>query len=449
MFRKSRKSATNVPSNATNVPQSPRFLQADSNGISDSEGAPAAFSVGVLVKPKSPGFFSRLFKRSNEELKAIITTNLNGSTNQPRRKSLWQRSKSILRPRSVLDRSESTVLDLPTTQLNIRGSGSAAELLMNEFPIEEFYAKESAVDTDGLLMKIFEANQAMYEQLKGQERQKDAARMNNQVFVNNPVLPSLDLDLDGIITPVLTSTELEDVCEKTEVSVNENLAVVTAATVISGSAKEEAITAVIIDESPNDHHHFADNPQLDSPLYRNKSESFSNSSNSNSNSNSGSSVLLDSFSERNLNLNEVDSMSLTEIAEMFDCLTVNEPETLKDGNVRCVFETENGSEESILFHNWKQDVTLNQQQEVPLALETEFSANSNSLRTIKSEEKLKFTEISVATEEAAKSLLKHRSMSLATFSKVESQSQVPVDRRRSLGAKVSQIVAMFEGAAHF
>jgi hypothetical protein len=441
MFRKSRKSATNVPSNATNVPQSPRFLQADSNGISDSEGAPAAFSVGVLVKPKSPGFFSRLFKRSNEELKAIITTNLNVSTNQPRKKSLWQRSKSILRPRSVLDRSESTVLDLPTTQLNIRGSGSAAELLMNEFPIEEFYAKESAVDTDGLLMKIFEANQAMYEQLKGQERQKDAARMNNQVYVSNPVLPSLDLDLDGIITPVLTSTELEDVCEKTEVSVNENLAVDIAGTVIS-----EAITAVI-DESLNDHHHFADNPQLDSPLYRNKSESFSNSSNSNSNS--GSSVLLDSFSERNLNLNEVDSMSLTEIAEMFDCLTVNEPETLKDGNVRCVFETENGSEESILFHNWKQDVTLNKQQEVPLALETGSSANSNSLRSIKSEEKLKFTEISVATEEAAKSLLKHRSMSLATFSKVESQSQVPVDRRRSLGAKVSQIVAMFEGAAHF
>ena len=467
MFRKSRKSVVTVSSNAPSAPQSPRFFQTNSCGLADAEGAAAAaasFSIGEAVKPKSPGFLSRLFKRSKEdELKSPVTTvTINGSNSQNRRKSLWQRSKSILRPRSILDRSESAVLDLPKTQLNIRGSGSVAELLMNEFPIEEFYAKGSAVDTDGLLMKIFEANQVMYEQLKKQERQKDAARMAGQTAVNNfTAFNAKPLNLDGLITPVLTATELE-ACEQAEAidaAVADNFAVsaekitaATAATVLTEAATDvdETVnvsteTEALRNENVNlttdtesgtfEHRHFADNPQLDSPLYRNASESFSVSSDSDSVSASASSLSLGSFDDINVSLDGVDSMSLAEMAVMFDCLTVNDPETLMDGTVRCVYETDNGSQESIHFHNWKQELA-------PKPVETD---SANSLRSTKSEENLKFTEISVAAE--SKLTLKQRSMSLAAFSKVE--SQVPVDRRRSLGAKVSQIVAMFEGAAHF
>lgn len=439
MFRKSRKPAVTIPSsNTPSASQSPRFFQADSCGVVDAEGAAAAFSVGEAVKPKSPGFLSRLFRRSKDELKApIVSINIAASNSQPRRKSLWQRSKSILRPRSVLDRSESAVLDLPKTQLNIRGSGSAAELLMNEFPIEEFYAKGSAVDTDGLLMKIFEANQVIYEQLKEQERQKDASKMAGQPVDNNFVVVNSNppLSFDGLITPVLTATELE-VCEQQQADALNSVvaddfivpadsfeaaAAVTVLTVATPIfSKTEEFHAGTDTDTFESHHHYNDNPQLDSPLYRNVSESFSVVS---SVSDSAS-----SFNDKTFSLEGVDSMSLTEIADMFDCLTVNEPETLMDGTVRCVYETDNGSQESILFHNWKQEV----------AVET-------SLRPTKSEENLKFTEISVASESNLK--LKQRSMSLVAFSKEE--IQVPVDRRRSLGAKVSQIVAMFEGAAHF
>ena len=80
MFRKSRKSAAATSSNASSAPQSPRFLQADSCGAAESGSASATFSVGASVKPKSPGFFSRLFGRSKDELKPSDTTfNINGS----------------------------------------------------------------------------------------------------------------------------------------------------------------------------------------------------------------------------------------------------------------------------------------------------------------------------------------------------------------------------------
>lgn len=427
MFRKSRKSGTAVSSNASSIPQSPRFLQADSCGVAEDESVAASFSIGAPVKQKSLGFFSRLFKRSKDELKALVSSNTGSSDTQPRRKSLWQRSKSILRPRSVLVRSESAVLDLPTTQLNIRGSGSAAELLMNEFPIEEFYAKGSAVDTDGLLMKIFEANQVMYEQLKEKERQKDAVRAGTQ-----PVIRPI-LNLDGFITPVLTANEIE-VCQET-VKVGNNFAIasVVAEPVTEETLDEDASTVAATSTESLTHHHFADNPELDSPLYRDASESFSIASASESASSVSLNSSIQSFNAKNFDLDNVDSMSLKEIAELFDCLTVNEPETLKDGTVRCVYESENGSQESIRFHNWKQDISVRETETKPL-------------RPTRSEEKLKFTEISVApATENKSSSLKQRSMSLAAFTKVE--SQVPVDRRRSLGAKVSQIVAMFEGAA--
>lgn len=427
MFRKSRKSGTAVSSNASSIPQSPRFLQADSCGVAEGESVAASFSIGAPVKQKSLGFFSRLFKRSKDELKALVSSNTGSSDTQPRRKSLWQRSKSILRPRSVLVRSESAVLDLPTTQLNIRGSGSAAELLMNEFPIEEFYAKGSAVDTDGLLMKIFEANQVMYEQLKEKERQKDAVRAGTQ-----PVIRPI-LNFDGFITPVLTATEIE-VCQET-VKVGNNFAIasVVAEPVTEETLEEDTSTVAATSTESLTHHHFADNPELDSPLYRDASESFSITSASESASSVSLNSSIQSFNAKNFDLDNVDSMSLKEIAELFDCLTVNEPETLKDGTVRCVYESENGSQESIRFHNWKQDISVRETETKPL-------------RPTRSEEKLKFTEISVApATENKSSSLKQRSMSLAAFTKVE--SQVPVDRRRSLGAKVSQIVAMFEGAA--
>ena len=425
MFRKSRK-ANATTSTVPSESQSPRFLQSSLNDGGDAD-SPAGFSVGsqTTVKPKSLGFFSRLFKRSKEgEVKAPTVVVANGE--QPRKKSLWQRSKSMLRPRAILDRSESAVLDLPTTQLNIRGSGSAAQLLMNEFPVEEFYETGSAVDTDGLLMRIFEANHVMYEQLKAQERQKDAERMN--LGAVEAAAASVVVSFEGLITPVMTATELEE-CP---VAVAAVAVAVEEATIITESidAADAAETVSQADsvsengsaENVNGHHHFADDPQLDSPLYRNVSESFSTTSEISSASSTSLASSVQSFIDGNFSLEGVESLSLTEMADMFDCLTVNEPETLKDGSVRCVFENENGSQESIRFHNWKLE----------------------NLRSTRSEDMLKMTEISVAAE--INKITKQRSMSLAALTKVE--NQVPVDRRRSLGAKVSQIVAMFEGA-HF
>lgn len=434
MFRKSRKSVVASPT-AVSEPQSRRFFKADgAEEVANEQGA--TFSVGATqAKPKSPGFLSRLFKRSKEDMKPVA------NEAQPRRKSLWQRSKSILRPRSVLDRSESAVLDLPTTQLNIRGSGSSAQLLMNEFPVEEFYAEGSAVDTDGLLMRIFEANQVMYEQLKEQERKKDADRavglteviledQANLEHVNLEVQVKLEeqVNLEGLITPVLTATELEQCDEGVKVDAEGNFAVDSEVTVLTVASKD-------FYNITDHHHHFSDNLQLDSPLYREMSESFSETSDKEDSLSLESSVR--SFIDGNFSREGVDSLSLTEIADMFDCLKVTEPETLKDGTVRCVFENENGSVESIRFHNWKQE------------------EEAAVLRATRSEETLKLTEIGVAPEkqknqkdQKEKSLVKQRSVSLATFGKVGGSQEVPVDRRRSLGAKVSQIVAMFEGA-HF
>lgn len=465
MFRKSRKSST--AATATSVPQSPRFFEYKSQADVTEGGA--SFSLGV--KPKSPGLLSRLFKRSKDEL---VVAEVEPSASQIKRKSLWQRSKSVLRPRAQLDRSESAILDLPKTQLNIYGSGSAAQLLLNEIPIEEFYATKSVVDTDGLLQMIFESNLVMYEQLKSSER----ARRIGVTSVYS----------EGIISPVLSSTILESVCQEIQcVDINavheqfhdaflqqdeedilqfqhqeeatlqsqhqkevilqqteepalqchqphnQEIAVQTRNiqeefqnSVLSLKKLEDMVLSqsncnIVYEPLMHNNHHFEDNPKLDSPLHPDSSESFNDSDQFSMSFRSS----VHSFNNGECDLARVDNLSLDKIAELFDCLKVTDREVLNDGTVRCLVdkdeEVSGGSQESIRFFDWKQ-----------------------SERKCQSEEKLKMTEISIASE-PVKTNMKMRSMSVSAAN-IKEQTAVPFERRRSLGARVSQIVALFEGS---
>lgn len=418
MFRKRRESAP-VSSSASTVKneskEAPRrFFQIKSfmKSLSTEE---VAFSVGVenpskpqTAKPKTPGLFSRLFKRSTESIKSLLSEDKKGSEagaavpTGTKRKSLWQRSKSILRPRTVLDRSESTVLDLPFT-LNLRGSGSAAELLLNEYPTEEYCFGSSGVDTDGLLQRIFEMNHVLYEKLKEKEY-LTAAAVEGDVFI--PAAVSTPVVLESV-EDFLSCSRIEDRVENDEISDHPN--------------------------QPGEGAPFSDNPKFDSPLLPASSTLTLRSIDEESGS-SGSSLSLESsirsFASCDYDLKGVENMSLEEIAEMFDLLSVTEkPQTLSDGSVRVVVENERGSAESIRFHNWKEPI-----------------------RACKSDdriESIKLTDINVNSVPKPLSV-KMRSLSLAnlpTAAKKEADSPTAFDRRRSLGAKVSQIVAMFEGAA--
>lgn len=181
---------------------------------------------------------------------------------------------------------------------------------------------------------------------------------------------------------------------------------------------------------------FNDNPKLDSPLLpddevgtctdemeRAEEESDRYSECVSDISTVSLETALRSFASGEYNISDAKSYSTDEIAEMFGVLTVNDKpaEILPDGSVRVPV----GSEESIRFENCWQ-TARNCQSEEPLSLN--------------------LTEIKINTETAT---VKQRCQSLANFSKISGKEMAPdaaALKRRSLGAKVSEIVALYEEA---
>jgi len=494
MFRKSKhpqqqQKQEQIPSSTTILfteaeEDSRKFFQMKSFVKSDScEAAPVSFSIGEKGTPaaskknNSIGLFSRLFKRKSIKIpEIIITDNTSDSslesqstTATGKRKSLWQRSKSIMRRRDVLDRSDSTVLELPNLKnhkLNILGSGSAAQLLLNEFPINEFYTEQYGVDTDGLLSRIFENNHLIYEQLLLLHEEKRVV-------------------LEGMLTPVLTNEGVFLPLTKSEI--DEPL-VLRVPLIASHHASFDELEKDSNSESHPYHHssslfHFDDNLKLDSPLeddneerYNEEYENEVNNENDNAYTLSLSyseslSTSIQSYLDASTNgpsLAEIPQMSLDEIAEMFDLMTVGEPQTLQDGTLRYICENEEtGSAESIQFkNNWATQYDNNE------------NGSSSVLRKCKSSDSPTLTGISIFNQESGKTeagnedeeqdeeqqqynaqtmnpqiqkqplthTSKLRSFSLAQLSSIVS-SPVSCDRRRSFGAKVSRIVALFEGGS--
>ena len=181
---------------------------------------------------------------------------------------------------------------------------------------------------------------------------------------------------------------------------------------------------------------FNDNPKLDSPLLpddevvtctdeieRVEEESERYSECVSDISEVSLETALRSFASGEYSTRGAKSYSTDEIAEMFGVLTVNDKpaEILPDGSVRVPV----GSEESIRFENCWQ-AARNCQSEEPLSL------NLN--------------EIKMNVETAT---VKQRCQSLANFSKISGKEMAPdaaALKRRSLGAKVSEIVALYEEA---
>lgn len=407
IFRKSRKASIAEPASAL-PSNTPRFFQqvAQDDLVEGNE----VFSVGA----KKPGLFSRIFKRSKDEiLHTAVPLELpedRPSVALTKRKSLWQRSKSILRQRPNLDRSESVVLyDLPRTQINICGSGSSAQLFLNGKSTEELYGKcETDVDTDLILIKILESNKMEYEDLKRRERSK-ASEISKK---------------EELIAPILSSNTLEDVCdhfrifdlsEDTSASNKQKEFEQAHVQLIDTGVEDEFRNSLsqnfnfAFESSANDH--FKDDLKLDSPLL--SDSSFSGQSSASS---------LGS---------EVNNLSLEEMAKLFNCHNAAENrEVLEDGTVRCLVEVEDdddydgGSHESIHFQNWIKD------------------------RAYKSDDKLAMTEIKTSTD--SNSNLKKRSLSVSAVqlgsqnTNNNNNNSELADRRRSMGAKVSRIVALFE-----
>ena len=386
MSRKIRNNNTSSNNNNSDEPQ--RFLQLQP--VSDATtNTPVAFSVGAtdanatpLLKPKPTSMWSRLFGSNKKERKEPA------AAASPHRQSLWQRSKSIMRPRSNLDRSKSVFIDLP--HLKIVGSGSAAQLLNYE---DKF---EYSIDLYGMLNHIFEENDAYYCAGRCFDPQTAAAATDCDYT------QKAQINDDGLLSPTSTITEEQG-----------------GFPVPAGFGCESLVHAA-----------FNDNPKLDSPLLPDDCvDNFQDCSVSESLSSLSMPSAIRSFISGEFSLESARSYSTDEVAEMFGLMTVDDcpPQILPDGSVRCLVEGERGSIESIRFRNcWK-----------PQQFQSEDQLNMNRIQT---NEELQPKQLN----------LKQRCQSLAHFSKISEKdlsTDAAASRRRSFGAKVSQIVAMYENVA--
>lgn len=406
IFKMSRK-ARNNKNNKTEIfnteciqqtEEAPRFIQ--SNPVETHATVETVpFAVGAteapfapIPKTKSTGFWSRIFSSSKKERKESVSSIASVAPVSSQR-SFWQRSKSILRPRSKpsnLNRCPSVFIDLP--KLKIVGSGSAAQLLAFEDKCE------FTMDYNGMLEHIFAENAAFY---RGEEFEW-GVEYEKEAQVNE----------DGLVSPASTTFEAR---------------------------------RSVFDCIPT----FTDNPKLDSPLLpveeaecfqdcslsENQSIHADNqdySENQSSSEHSGSFLSTESaicsLVNGQYSLEGLKSYSTEEVAQMFGLMSVDErpSQTFPDGSVRCLVERENGSIESIRFQNcWKPQMQ----------------------KQARSEDNLKLTEIQTNEVPQKQMSLKQRCQSLAQFSSKASKADLAASRRRSLGAKVSQIVAMYENVS--
>ena len=285
------------------------------------------FSVGAKVpadstnknipaKPKSGFFsFSRLFKKSSESVK-LMEEAKNSNSIGSKRKSIWQRSKSIIRS----SRNGPTTFITSTSSdfdIKIRGSGSAAQLEKET----RFYCEfENDIDLMALLGNIFAENQVAYAALLSLTRNV----MKTEIEV--AVLDDGEVDESKLLS--CCSLLFEE-----EVEAPANV-------------------------------HFSDNPKLDSPLLS------SSSKHENESESEGEFEIKIEIENENVSdysdITDDGVYSLDEMAEMFGTLNIIDehanPEILPNGSLRFVYETESGSLDSVVFENWKRneiDVNVN------------------------------------------------------------------------------------------
>lgn len=401
MFRKSRKSS-NVTKTAANEP---RFLKIESEIRADPNEM-TSFSVGSTT-PKPLGFLSKLFKRSSDAIKGQDTkvkTLASVGESETRRKSLWQRSKSILRPKTTTEshHSNSTIL----AEVPIRGSGSAARLCYEDDAYEHYQNNRPIFDPDAFLTKIFEENDLIYAELK-------------QKKTNNPNEQESG-DFKKIVEPTVS------------------VSVITAMIDNPSSKVEDELLSCSQIINCEQFCQFNDNPKLDSPLHPSETFYFSGSDESEDDSEESFVTSIQSYNSGNYNLDGVSENSLDEMAAIFGQMNINERpvQTLPDGTIRILVKEEgsqsgkdSGSVESIRFHNWTIDTNV-------------------KLRHCHSET-LKMTEIGVNNSKNPEKAISVRSASVSNLPSagVSVMPAVPVSRRRTVSAKISEIVAFFEDGA--
>ena len=554
MFRRTKK--TKEPEKT----QLPRFFNAESLEKSVS-GEELLFSVGLQnqcpesknKKETSAGIFSRLFRRKDSKRKSSFSAEAEVKQKLPAtptpKPSLWQRSKSILRPRGMLDRSESIVLELPRVKLNIHGSGSASQLLLNEFPIEEFYQDACEVAIEGLLMKIFDANLESYNQLKDKDRtRREQLSMmvrviNGENLMISPTATMNSLELCAEKMSKLSeknkfdisfkSTECEPAIEGNLYPLDEEktqthelayvpfeiqkIAHANQACEVSQDHINEHAQAYHLQDPENiykhhydrNHHKFVENVQLDnswlletvksleiirekeisqvSTIIKENEECSELKVTDESGLSHSCCSSIDYKYDQAINEAEY---NLEDLADMFDLLEVRGPEIVNDCTLRYVVKDSAGeSKESLRFDMWSKDGLIIKKQDEnkrksdfdinvdvdsygnekgkdsELVLCNAFensqiplkqTQSSDSLivgrgRLCKSVDLLNLTKITTSTDLTPPhkmTNLKARCQSLTPLKSKAFEATAGIDRRRSLGAKVSKIIAMFENV-HF
>ncbi len=393
-----------------------------------------AFTIGkeeeAIKDQPEKGFFSRLF--SSKKGAAVQSE----APPLQRKPSLWQRSKSFLKPKSVKvevsgEDSVSTI-DLPRVRktqlpkLKIKGSGAALRVDFSGFVLGK---PAVTVDTDALLQKMFELNEQSYRELRAKYVVSDEGEAT-------------------YLSPVMTAVTLSEMEKPRPNELNE-----------PSAADLLAVETLHMEANQQPYHHlehnndaFNDDPQLDSPLLSvsgtfveddmNLSIADSMSSSPNEDSTENTSAFNGQIFEAgyfdnssSIEAQSVDSppsdWSITRLNEEFDVLNVKAPIRHLDGSIHFHFD---GSAESVVFEDWRREKEESQQETQQEAQESQ--QNTQELSSF--EQNQSFQSLYSVPRAAASTQPSFRARS------VSNSLLTGNEQRKTLGARIAQIVAIFE-----
>ncbi len=434
MFRKNRRQSVIEIGNAH--PPTKRFsliraLSKLSRSKSLSKEAFAVGEEGEVKDTSGKGFFSRLFGKSSApstESAALLE----------RKPSFWQKSKSFLKPKpsEVTTNDSLSTIDLPRIKktqlpkLKIKGSGASMKVDLPSFVLGK---PEVTVDTDALLQRMFELNEEPYLHLRQRYTFADYSSVGAYL---SPVMTALTLseltkkqEEDNEVAEEVTSEVVDEVAEE-QVQVIE----------LANYSEPLHTEPPMYDQHPSASQHvFYDNPQLDSPLLsvsgtlEDKEMSENCYGNSNESINEDCAQAKEEYGESDAETTDISSYddsieaksietssdwSINKLNEEFGILDVKAPTVRSDGSLHFhLDDSQGGSGESIVFEDWRRNT------EPTIAFQS-TKANCQSVESI---------------PRAVNSTLKARSLSSTAFT---TASRPP--RRKTLGARISEIVAIFE-----
>ena len=402
-----------------------------SNSKSSSKEAFAVGGQEATKDQSTKGFFSRLF---SSKPSACKTDELKSNPTQLQRKqSLWQRSKSFLRPKQAevpVEDSLSTI-DLPRVRkthlpkLKMKGSGAALKVDFSGFVLGK---PEVTVDTDALLQRMFDLNEQPYQQL----RAKYVSSESDEGAYLSPVMTAVTLS-------ELTKLEAQPEDPQEVQEVQEQIALAQQDQNQENHVTIEALHSEVEQQQQHyefDHQNvFNDNPQLDSPLLSVSGTLEDDLSCSEDDEEIANALPTEAPIETDFDEDISDcsfeaqsagssagtpsDWSISRLNAEFGVLDVKQPIRHSDGSIHFHLEdSDGGSAESIVFEDWRQGSSNNSSLEAPKA------SNFQSLESVP--RAMSVTEPSIKARSVSNSLLTGK------------------PRSKTLGARISQIVAIFE-----